>query len=105
MKIPEKRISLRNYYRVEQGKIILGKSRYSCDMLMGISIILRFLSLFAIIYGLMSGFQIGNYKGIILSILGVLTLAWGYLYKKIVLEAAEDQKKNITGLRKIIYRL
>ncbi len=105
MKLPEKRISFRNYYQVKEGKIILGKAKYSCDTLMIISIILRFLSLFAIIYGLLSCLQLGNYKGVILSVFGVLTLIWGYMYKQIILEVVQDRKEKLTGLRKIFYKL
>lgn len=105
MRMPERKISFRKYYRVKEGKIILGKSSYSCDALMAVSIILRLLSLFAVVFGVLSCLRLGNYSGIVLSVFGALILLWGYLYKSIVLEAAAEQNLSLTGIRRIIYRL
>lgn len=105
MKLPESKINFKSYYRIEGDKIILGKKKYSCDQLMTLSLILRFLSLFAVIFGVMSWMQLGNYTGIILSVFGTLTLIWGYVYRKIVLEAAEECGRKITGIRRILYKL
>lgn len=105
MQLPKNNINLKNYYRIEKDKIILGKKKYSCDSLMVISMILRFLSLFAIIFGILSCLQLGSYQGIILSLMGVMTLALGCIYKKIALETMEIQKRKITGIRKVLYKI
>ena len=105
MQLPKNKINFRGYYRVEGDRISLGMKKYTCDGLMTLTFILRFLSVFAVIFGVMSWMQLDSYTGIILSIFGVLTLVWGYVYRKIALEAAEECGQKIVGLRRVLYRL